>query len=56
LTIAEAQVSRREDDVIVAKKNFRDQEDILLELLHAEYGYYIEPILQLPLGERVQTY
>jgi len=52
LTIAEAQLSRRESDVIVAKKNFRDQEDILLELLHAQYGYYIEPVLQLPLGER----
>jgi len=52
LTIAEAQVSRRESDVIVAKKNFRDQEDILLELLHARYGYYIEPVLQLPLGDR----
>ncbi|MCK4821140.1 TolC family protein, partial [bacterium] len=41
LTIAVAQVSRRENDIIVAKKNFRDQEDILLELLHARYGYYI---------------
>jgi len=52
LTIAESNVSRREDDVIVARKNFRDQEDILLELLHAEYSYSVEPILQLPLRER----
>ena len=52
LTIAVAQVSRRENDVIVAKKNFRDQEDILLELLHARYGYYIDPVLKLPIGER----
>jgi TRAP transporter TAXI family solute receptor len=52
LTIAESNVSRREDDVIVARKNFRDQEDILLELLHAEYGYSVEPILQLPIRER----
>jgi len=52
LTIAESNVSRREGDVIVARKNYRDQEDILLELLHAKYGYSIEPILQLPLGER----
>jgi TRAP transporter TAXI family solute receptor len=52
LTIAESNVSRREDDVIIARKNFRDQEDILLELLHAEYSYSVEPILQLPLRER----
>ena len=36
----------------MAKKNFRDQEDILLELLHARYGYYIDPVLKLPIGER----
>jgi hypothetical protein len=52
LTIAQAQVSRREQDVIVAKKNFRDQEDILLEFFHAQYGYHIEPVLQLPLREK----
>lgn len=52
LTIAEAQVSKREDEVIVAQNNFRDQEDILLELLHAKYTYSIEPVLRLPLGDR----
>jgi len=50
LTVAKAQYASRQDNVIVAWKNYRDQEDSLLQLLRAGFLYSVEPTMKLPLG------
>ncbi|MFC1591170.1 TAXI family TRAP transporter solute-binding subunit [Thermodesulfobacteriota bacterium] len=53
LTIAKAQYASRQDNVILARKNYRDQEDALLQLLRAQFLYSVEPTLRLPLGKKI---